>query len=114
MRNPLKVDVIRDRTVISREVAGGDIENVYQLMVINTTERRRTFDIEAAGLPTIHLDGQTHVEIEGTGSRLVPLRARVHVQPGAVPAGTHRIQFIVHAHDDPSVFVIENAVFIAR
>jgi len=114
MRVPLKVDVIRDRTAISREVEGGDIENVFQLRVINTTERARVFDIEAIGLPTIHIEGRTHVEVPGVGNRLVPLRVRVHVEPGSVGRGTHRIEFLVHAHDDPGVAVRESSIFIVR
>ena len=38
MRNPLRVDVIRDRGVLGREVAGGLIENVYRLQIINTSD----------------------------------------------------------------------------
>ena len=114
LRVPLKVDVIRDRAAIAREVEGGDIENVYQLQIINISEHKRVFDIEAAGLPTIHLDGETHVELPGTDSRVVPLRARVHVGPGAAAPGAHRIEFLVHAHDDPTVFVRVPSVFVVR
>jgi cytochrome c oxidase accessory protein FixG len=114
LRVPLKVDVIRDRSVISREVAVGDIENVYQLMIINTTERERVFDIEATDLPTIHLDGETHVTVPAAGSRLVPLRVRVHVEAGNVAPGQHKFHFVVHAHDDPRVFKREKSVFIVR
>ena len=114
VRVPLKVDVIRDRSVISREVAGGDIENVYRLMIMNPSERERVFDIEATGLPTIHIDGNTHVTIPPADSRLVPLRVRVHVTPGSIAAGQHAIQFLVHAHDDPGVYRSEKSVFIVR
>jgi polyferredoxin len=114
LRVPLKVDVIRDRSVLAREVAGGDIENVYQLVIINTAERERVFDIEATGLPTIHLDGETHVTVPAADSRVVPLRVRVHVEPGSVGPGQHKIQFLVHAHDDPGVFRREPSIFIVR
>ena len=114
LRVPLKVDVMRDRAAIAREVEGGDIENVYQLQIINISEHKRVFDIEAAGLPTIHLDGETHVELPGADSRVVPLRARVHVGPGAAAPGAHRIEFLVHAHDDPAVFVRVASVFVVR
>jgi cytochrome c oxidase accessory protein FixG len=114
VRVPLKVDVIRDRAVIAREVANGDIENVYRLMIINTSEHGRVFDIEAAGLPTIHLDGETHVEVPSADNRLVLLRARVHVAPGSVAPGQHPIHFLVHAHDDPAVYVSEKSIFIMR
>jgi len=114
LRVPLKVDVIRDRSVLAREVAGGDIENVYRLMIINTAERERVFDIEAMGLPTIHLDGETHVTVPAADSRLVPLRVRVHVEPGSVEPGQHKIHFLVHAHDDPRVYRREPSIFIVR
>ena len=114
LRTPLKVDIIRDRAAIAREVQGGDLENVYQLRIMNTSERRRFFDVEVMGLPGIHVDGETHFEIGGTGSRLLPTRVRVHVEPGATPPGAHRIEFLVHAHDDPGVYVREKSVFIVR
>ena len=114
VRVPLKVDVIRDRSVISREVAGGGIENVYRLMIINSAERERVFDIEAAGLPTIHIDGDTHVTVGAADSRVVPLRVRVHAGHGSVTPGKHPIHFLVHAHDDPGVYRLEKTVFIVR
>ncbi|MBI4207381.1 MAG: cytochrome c oxidase accessory protein CcoG [Betaproteobacteria bacterium] len=113
-RTPLKVDVIRDRAAIAREVEGGDVENVYQLRIMNTSERERVFDVEVMGLPSIHVEGETHLLVGGAGSRLVPMRVRVHVQPGAVAPGAHRIDFLVHAHDDPAVFVRESSIFIVR
>jgi cytochrome c oxidase accessory protein FixG len=113
-RVPLKVDVIRDRSVLTREVAGGDVENVYRLMIINTAERERVFDIEAMGLPTIHVEGETHVTVPAADSRLVPLRARVHVERGSVAPGQHKIHFLVHAHDDPRVYRREKSIFIVR
>src|SRR6185295_10225477 len=87
LRTPLKVDVIRDRAAIAREVVGGDLENVYQLRIMNTSERERVFDIEVMGLPGIHLEGDAHFEVGGAGSRLVPMRVRVHVEPDAAPPG---------------------------
>jgi cytochrome c oxidase accessory protein FixG len=46
VRTPLKVDVMRDRAAIAREVEGGDLENLYQLRIMNTSERERVFDVE--------------------------------------------------------------------
>jgi cytochrome c oxidase accessory protein FixG len=114
LRVPLKVDVIRDRSVISREVAGGDIENVYQMLIMNTTERERVFDIEAVELPTIHVEGETHVTVPAASSLLVPLRVRVHVTPGSLPPGQYKFHFLVHAHDDPRVYDREKSIFIVR
>jgi cytochrome c oxidase accessory protein FixG len=111
-RVPLKVDVIRDRAAISREVEGGWVENVYRLQVMNTSERPRRLDIEVAGLPSAALVGEAAVELEGAGARLVPLRVRVPA--GALPPGTHPMSFDVRARDDASVAVREKSVFIVR
>ena len=51
MRNPLRVDVIRDRGVLGREVAGGLIENVYRLQIINTSDSPLRLRLSAEGLP---------------------------------------------------------------
>jgi polyferredoxin len=109
---PLKVDVIRDRAAIAREVEGGKIENVYRLQVMNTAEARRAFEIRAEGLPTLQVAGETRVELDATASRMVPVRLRL--EAGAAPAGTHPIRFVVSATGDERVTVSEKSVFIVR
>jgi cytochrome c oxidase accessory protein FixG len=112
LRVPLKVDVIRDRAAISREVAGGLIENVYRLQIMNTVEQPRRFAVRATGLPGIFVEGDGRVEMEAAATRMVPVRVRV--DPDKVPAGTHRIEFEVTALDDAAVTVREKSVFIVR
>ena len=112
LRVPLKVDVIRDRAAIAREVEGGRIENVYRLQIMNTTERARTYEIAVAGLPPLALAVEPRVEVGAADGRLVLVRVRV--DPGAVSAGTHPIQFHIRALDDERVAVREKSVFIVR
>jgi polyferredoxin len=40
VRTPLKVDIVRDRAALSRIVAGGKLENIYRLQIMNATEGR--------------------------------------------------------------------------
>jgi cytochrome c oxidase accessory protein FixG len=112
LRVPLKVDVIRDRAAIVREVEGGQVENIYRLQIMNTTETGRAYDIRVTGLPTIRLAEATRVEVEGATSRMVPVKVRV--QPGAVQPGTHRIEFTVTAVGVADLAVRETSVFIVR
>ena len=112
LRVPLKVDVIRDRTVISREVEGGLIENVYRLQIMNTAETGRIFEIRAEGLPGVHVASEPRVAIDATASRMVPVRVRA--RPGEVQPGTHRIEFAVSAVGAEGVGVREESVFIVR
>jgi len=112
LRVPLKVDVIRDRGVLSREVEGGLVENVYRLQLMNTTERAREFEIAVAGLPTLQLATRPQVRLDATESRMVPVRVRA--EPVAAGAGTHKIVFSVRAIDDERIAVQEKSVFIVR
>ena len=111
LRVPLKVDVIRDRAAIAREVEGGLIENVYRLQIMNTTERARAFEITVSGLPGIQVWGENTTGVPAAETRMVPVRVRVDA--GTAP-GSHPIEFTVRAHGVEGVAVREGAVFIVR
>jgi len=111
LRVPLKVNVIRDRAAISREV-GGDVENVYRLQIMNTTEASRVYEIRVEGLEDIHIEGEHRVEVDATGSRIVPLRVRV--ERDEVKPGTHPIEFSISAVGAEKESVREKSVFIVR
>ncbi len=113
MRVPLKVDVIRDRGAMSREVAGGFIENVYRLQIMNTLEKPRRFVVHVEGLATAGLaagEGVFDLPAVSTQMKMV----KVRVDPRQVAAGTHKIRFVVAATDDAHVAVNEKSVFIVR
>ena len=112
VRVPLKVDVIRDRAAIAREVEDGKIENVYRLQIMNTAETARTFAIRAEGLPTLEVASDPRALVGPTASRMLPVRVRI--DPGAAGPGTHPIAFIVSGEDVEAVSVREKSVFIVR
>jgi len=112
LRVPLKVDVIRDRAAIAREVAGGRIENVYRLQIMNTTETARRFEISVEGLPGIALEGEAAVELAGASAREVPVRVRVPQE--GLERGSHRIHFVVRAPEAQKLAVREKSIFIVR
>jgi cytochrome c oxidase accessory protein FixG len=111
LRVPLKVDVIRDRAALAREV-GDEIENVYRLQIMNTTEQPRTYEIYVSGLKEIHLAGAAPVSLDGASTRMVPIRVRV--KAGQAEPGTHPIAFTVSAPESPRETVREKSVFIVR
>jgi len=112
LRVPLKVDVIRDRGAMARDVEGGLVENVYRLQIMNTAEDPREYEIAAAGLPSLELASAPRVRVGATESVMVPVRLRA--DPGLVSPGSHPIRFSVRAADDESVSVLEKSVFIVR
>jgi cytochrome c oxidase accessory protein FixG len=110
LRTPLKLDVIRDRGSMGREVEGGKIENVYRLQLMNTGERGHRFRIAVNGIPTAAIAGDDVVALDGASARAVPVRVRV--DHGAVRTGSSALAFTVTAQDDPALRVTEKAVFI--
>jgi cytochrome c oxidase accessory protein FixG len=112
LRVPLKVDVIRDRGSLSREVEAGAVENVYRLQIMNASESPRVFHVRATGLPTLKVAGESFFAVEGAGTRMVPVRLRV-AGDDARP-GSHRVEFEVGAVDEPRVRVRERSVFLVR
>jgi len=113
-RVPLKVDVIRDRAAIAREVGDDEIENVYRLQIMNTTEQPRVYEIRVSGLHDIHVAGQRRVEVDGATARMVPMNVRVHVEREHLRPGTYPVEFRVRAVGFPRETVREKSVFIVR
>jgi cytochrome c oxidase accessory protein FixG len=109
LRVPLKVDVLRDRGTLGREVEDGMVENIYQLLLINSEERVRRYRVEVSGVDTAFVATEPEFEVGPAGTRLVPVRVRV--RPEAAQPGSSRIDFEVRATDDPSVSVREKSTF---
>jgi cytochrome c oxidase accessory protein FixG len=111
-RVPVKADLVPDRAAIGREV-DGELENVYRLQVMNTREQAHRYRISVSGLPGLHIDGDSEVDMAPASTRQVPIRLRVPV--GQAPErGSHRIEVQLEAVDDPSLKVNEKTVFLVR
>ena len=109
MRTPFKVDVVRDRNVTARIVAGGNLENVYRLQVMNATESTQHYKITVSGLKGVSVSSDNLVAVEATQSRWVPVRVQLPFD--AAPAGSHPIQFDISSMDSPGKLT-EKSVFL--
>jgi len=110
LRVPLKLDVIRDRGAMGREVEDGMIENVYRLQIMNTSEQAQTYRIRVSGIPTLAQVTPELVRVDATETRAHPIRLRT--AHGAAHPGSNKIAVELTSVDDPSLHVKENAVFI--
>ncbi len=108
-RTPLKVDVVRDRATLSRIVAGGKLENVYRLQIMNATEQPQQYRISADGLDGLAVASETEVAVGPAESRWVAVRLQIPY--GSAPSGSHPIHFgIGLAAGD--VHVSEKSIFL--
>ncbi len=110
-RNPLKVDVIRDRGALAREAAPGVIENVYRVQIMNTDEAARSFTIAAEGIPGLKVEGVDQpVAVAAAGSRLIPVRLQVAAEAGK--PGSNPIELIVQSSEPPVLVRREKSTFM--
>jgi cytochrome c oxidase accessory protein FixG len=115
-RNPLKVDVLRDRGALAREAAPGVIENVYRLQLMNTDETARRFTVRAEGFPGLEVVGvEQPIDLGAAQSRVLPVRLRAPAPENAASltkAEPHPIEFVVEAVGDDKVVRHEKSTFI--
>ncbi len=106
----LRVNVIRDRAILAREVEGGLVENVYRLQVMNVSEQPHRYSVSVTGLDGIKLEGESSLEVAPAASKSFPLSVRV--PPEAAPKGSHMIYFDVKAETGEKISVHEKASFL--
>ena len=110
VRVPLKVDIIRDRAALAREVEGGQIENLFRLQIMNTAEEPRRFAINVSGMDTLQIATDRIVEVPAATTQSVSVRVRA--EPDAGKRGSNRIYFEVRALNHDDVNVREKASFL--
>ncbi|RTZ41031.1 cytochrome c oxidase accessory protein CcoG [Candidimonas sp. SYP-B2681] len=114
-RTTLRVDVIRDRGALGREVPGGMIENVYRLQVINASEEPLSLELSASGVPELSImTADTHsssVTIDAASNRLMPVVVRAPVE--TVTPGLHDIELktVAHSEEGDETTVVEKSSF---
>ena len=109
-RIPMRVDVLRDRGVMSREVGDGLTENVYLLHIMNMQDTERTFTVTPEGLAGIRMDGQDTFKVEPLGNLTQPINVRVSADEGK--PGANQINFVIVDTENPAIRLDEKSTFI--
>ncbi len=94
LRSPVKLDVVRDRGVLSRLVDDGFIDNLYRLQIMNATETPQRYTLAVKGLAGIALVKSVDVTITPAEARWVAVAVRIPPQTAAqAGSGAHAIEF---------------------
>ncbi|WP_255991019.1 cytochrome c oxidase accessory protein CcoG [Chitinolyticbacter albus] len=114
LRQPLKVNISRDRVALVRETDEGWVENSYRVQIENADENAHVFVIEAEGLPGMRVlaENDNRVLVESTG--IVDVTVKLQVPPENAPKGAREIRIIVSADDAPKINTREKATFLNR
>lgn len=109
-RPDVRVDVLRDRAALSRELPGGWIENVYTLRLMNMAERPRQYTISVSGIPGMKLEGPKTVAMPAAATESIVVSVQVPAQ--AVKPGRYDILFEIGVADEPENVSREHATFL--
>lgn len=101
-RHELRLDVMRDRNALYRELAEGDIENVYTLRVTNKSDRDHQLRLQVDGLPGLIVDEATQ-RFTAKAGELTTVAARVHANLDEAPGGGHPISFTIESETAPEI-----------
>jgi cytochrome c oxidase accessory protein FixG len=113
MRRPYRVDVMRDRGTLAREVAGGRVENVYRLEVMNASESPQHFRVAVEGLAGVVLASEPDLEVDATGERSLAVRVQVPVATAeALGSGIRPIRFVIRREGDERPPLVERSTFV--
>jgi cytochrome c oxidase accessory protein FixG len=110
-RHGFRVDVVRDRATLARQVEDGWIENLYRLQLMNATEATLQLHVQAEGLPGLQLAQPTTVTLGPAEARWVTVALRLppdaarQLKPGAQP-----MRWLIRS--DAGASVAEKSTFV--
>ncbi len=110
-RDPLALDVIRDRNILYRETNEGLVENVYIVKVMNMEKVMRRYYLSVSGIEGLTMDMDSdYVEVEAGSVIEIPVRATA--DPEDLKKRSNQIQFNLKADYQENLIISEEARFI--
>ncbi len=107
-KQPVILDVMRDRNALYRDAGRQGIENNYALHLINKSHAERSYLLSVSGIQGIRLSKVEPVTVPAESMIRIPIAVTV---PHENASGGHSIEFTVSAIDDPSVTLSEESRF---
>lgn len=129
VKDSFKVDVVRDRGVLSRLTDGGKLENVYRLQIMNATEETQHYQLNVSGLSDMEIESESLEESEGAEHneadednheykfiQVKPAESRwvivdLKIPDGSATPGSHKITFEVQSLETKEK-VTEKSIFL--
>lgn len=111
-RNPVALDVLRDRNTLYRELDDGRIENVFTVRIINKDQQAHTFRLTAAHLANAVVDSDAPTQsVDAEDVKTVVVRVRIPPDEGR---GGQDFTMTAQALDQPHLIVSSRARFFSK
>jgi polyferredoxin len=101
-RYELRVDVLRDRNALYRELASGEIENVYTLKVVNKSDRDHRLKFNLTGLEGVTIESDPPLPVAVAGEMTV-IAVRIHAEPARNAGGGQDIELSLVSENHPEI-----------
>jgi cytochrome c oxidase accessory protein FixG len=102
VRDPFRVDVVRDRSALARVVEDGRVENLYRLQVMNSAESVQRYRFQASGLPGLLISERAELTLGPAEARWVTLHLQVPDEAAREAGpGAHAIRFEIVREAQP-------------
>jgi polyferredoxin len=100
-RVPLELDVIRDRTVLYRQVENGLVENTYTLRINNMDNHAHHYRISTRSQLDFDYRGQREVKVDK--GEVLTLVVRLAIDPGLLKLPSEEVIFEIESIDTASL-----------
>ena len=108
LRQPVIMDVIRDRNTLYRDVGRRGIENSYTIRVINKHNQEHQYRLSVSGLDGLIIRTETEFSLAPESVYTIPTSVTA---PHESAVGGNIIEFRVQSLDDASIAVTEESRF---
>ncbi|MEP6391402.1 MAG: cytochrome c oxidase accessory protein CcoG [Halioglobus sp.] len=109
-RIPVELTIIRDRNQLYLTTDNGDIENLYELHLLNMDKHPHDYLIQIDGIKGAAIVGDTTYSLEGGEVRTINLRVRI--SPEYLDKPSTALQFEAIAKDVPSLRAASESRFM--
>ena len=110
-REEVELDIIRDRNSLYREVAGGLVENIYNLRIINMSGKSHRFRLTASGLEGLELIN-TKGDFSVNPGEVYSLNIQLRLDPIILKRPSNEVFFTLNSLSGDKKAIKESARFI--
>jgi len=107
-RQPLILDVLRDRNALYRDVGRRGIENSYTLKIVNKHNLAHEYRLSVRGFDGIEIQTETRIAVPAESVFVLPTTV---LAPHESAIGGRTIEFVLQSIDDSSIRVVEENRF---
>jgi cytochrome c oxidase accessory protein FixG len=108
VRDPFRVDVVRDRSSLARIVEDGKVENIYRLQVMNNAEQTQRYRFKVDGLPGLAISEKAETTLGPAEAQWVTLHVQLPYEASRTSGpGVHPIRFEIERVAGPEGHKVE-------